>query len=131
MVPAAVVDPSLDTLVPLLRAGDIVIDGGNSYYIDDIRRAEQLREKGMHYVDVGVSGGVWGLDRGYCLMIGGEDASSAPRPDLPGAGPGHGHRPAPRDATRSAARRNRAICTAARTAPATLSRWCTMASSTA
>jgi 6-phosphogluconate dehydrogenase len=72
MVPAAVVDPVLTSLVPLLEEGDIVVDGGNSYYHDDIRRAEELRQKGLHYVDVGVSGGVWGLERGYCHMIGGE-----------------------------------------------------------
>jgi 6-phosphogluconate dehydrogenase len=74
MVPAGVVDPVLATLVPLLDAGDIVIDGGNSYYHDDIRRAGDLRAKGLHYVDVGVSGGVWGKERGYCHMIGGEEA---------------------------------------------------------
>jgi 6-phosphogluconate dehydrogenase len=73
MVPAAVVDPVLASLVPLLEAGDIVVDGGNSYYHDDIRRAGELKQKGIHYVDVGVSGGVWGLERGYCHMIGGED----------------------------------------------------------
>jgi 6-phosphogluconate dehydrogenase len=72
MVPAAAVDPVLESLLPLLGKGDIVVDGGNSYYHDDIRRAEAMREKGLHYVDVGVSGGVWGLERGYCLMIGGE-----------------------------------------------------------
>ncbi len=66
------VDPTLAKLVPLLAAGDIVIDGGNSYYIDDIRRAGELRKRGIHYVDVGTSGGVWGLERGYCQMIGGE-----------------------------------------------------------
>jgi 6-phosphogluconate dehydrogenase len=73
MVPAGVVDPVLDSLSPLLSAGDIVIDGGNSYYHDDIRRAQMLREKGLRYVDVGVSGGVWGRERGYCLMIGGDE----------------------------------------------------------
>jgi len=72
MVPAAVVDKSIDDLLPLLERGDILIDGGNSYYIDDIRRAQALAPKGVHYVDVGTSGGVWGLERGYCLMIGGE-----------------------------------------------------------
>jgi 6-phosphogluconate dehydrogenase len=72
MVPAAVVDQSIASLVPLLEAGDTIIDGGNSYYIDDIRRAKELSEKGIHYVDVGTSGGVWGLERGYCMMIGGE-----------------------------------------------------------
>ncbi len=73
MVPAAVVDGTLDELVPLLDEGDAVIDGGNSYYRDDIRRAKRLAEDEIHYVDVGTSGGVWGLDRGYCLMIGGPD----------------------------------------------------------
>jgi len=73
MVPAASVDATLDTLVPLLSKGDIVIDGGNSYYHDDIRRANELKPKGIHYLDIGTSGGVWGLDRGYCLMIGGEN----------------------------------------------------------
>ena len=71
MVPAAVVDSQLSKLVPLLSAGDIVIDGGNSYYIDDIRRAEELAALGIKYMDVGTSGGVWGLDRGYCMMFGG------------------------------------------------------------
>jgi len=73
MVPAGVVDQVLGELVPLLSPGDIVIDGGNSYYHDDLRRAKQLAGKKIHYVDVGVSGGVWGLERGYCMMIGGED----------------------------------------------------------
>ena len=73
MVPAAVVDQSIADLVPLLSKDDIIIDGGNSYYIDDIRRAKELKEKGLHYVDIGTSGGVWGLERGYCMMIGGEN----------------------------------------------------------
>jgi 6-phosphogluconate dehydrogenase len=73
MVPAGVVDATLDKLVPLLEAEDVIIDGGNSYYHDDIRRAAELKPKGIHYVDAGTSGGVWGADRGYCLMIGGED----------------------------------------------------------
>jgi len=72
MVPAAAVDKSLNDLAALLKADDIVIDGGNSYYVDDIRRAKELRSRGIHYVDVGTSGGVWGLERGYCQMIGGE-----------------------------------------------------------
>ena len=71
MVPAAVVDDTLAKLLPKLQKDDIIIDGGNSYYIDDIRRAKELAPKGIHYVDVGTSGGVWGLDRGYCQMIGG------------------------------------------------------------
>jgi 6-phosphogluconate dehydrogenase len=74
MVPAGVVDQTLADIVPKLSEEDIVIDGGNSYYIDDIRRAGQLKAKKLHYVDVGTSGGVWGLERGYCQMIGGEDA---------------------------------------------------------
>ncbi|MET0154444.1 MAG: phosphogluconate dehydrogenase (NAD(+)-dependent, decarboxylating) [Candidatus Binatia bacterium] len=72
MVPAAVVDATIEELLPALEAGDIVIDGGNSYYVDDIRRAKELTPKRLHYVDVGTSGGVWGLERGYCMMIGGE-----------------------------------------------------------
>jgi 6-phosphogluconate dehydrogenase len=74
MVPAAVTDQTIADLLPHLEAGDIVIDGGNSYYIDDIRRAKELAPKNLHYVDVGTSGGVWGLERGYCMMIGGENA---------------------------------------------------------
>jgi 6-phosphogluconate dehydrogenase len=74
MVPAAVVDETLKTLIPFLEKDDVVIDGGNSYYHDDIRRAAELKPKGIHYVDAGTSGGVWGSERGYCLMIGGDDA---------------------------------------------------------
>ena len=73
MVPAAVVDKSIADLLSLLEAGDTLIDGGNSYYIDDIRRSKELAQKGINYVDVGTSGGVWGLERGYCMMIGGPD----------------------------------------------------------
>jgi len=72
MIPAAVVDQTIADLLPLLEKGDTLIDGGNSYYVDDIRRAKELASKGIHYVDVGTSGGVWGLERGYCMMIGGE-----------------------------------------------------------
>jgi 6-phosphogluconate dehydrogenase len=72
MVPAGVVDKTVADVLPHLERGDILIDGGNSYYIDDIRRAKELAPKGIHYVEVGTSGGVWGLDRGYCMMIGGE-----------------------------------------------------------
>ena len=74
MVPAAVVDKTIADLLPHLERDDIFIDGGNSYYVDDIRRARELAPKGIHYVDVGTSGGVWGLERGYCMMIGGEEA---------------------------------------------------------
>ena len=73
MVPAGVVETTLEQLRPLLEADDIVIDGGNSYYRDDLTRAADLKRDGIHFVDVGTSGGVWGLERGYCLMIGGED----------------------------------------------------------
>jgi len=75
MVPAGIVQQTIDQLVPLLEADDVIIDGGNSYYRDDITRARALRPLGIHYVDVGTSGGVWGLDRGYCLMIGGDDVA--------------------------------------------------------
>jgi 6-phosphogluconate dehydrogenase len=73
MVPAGIVDSIVSELSPHLNEGDTVIDGGNSYYVDDLRRSRELKERGIHYVDVGVSGGVWGLRRGYCLMIGGDD----------------------------------------------------------
>src|SRR5712672_865693 len=72
MVPAAAVDETITGLLPYLESDDILIDGGNSYYVDDIRRAKELAAKKIHYVDVGTSGGVWGLERGYCMMIGGE-----------------------------------------------------------
>src|SRR2546423_644147 len=75
MVPAAVVDETISDLAPYLEAGDILIDGGNSYYVDDIRRAKEIESRGIHYVDVGTSGGVWGLERGYCMMIGGATES--------------------------------------------------------
>jgi 6-phosphogluconate dehydrogenase len=74
MVPAGVVDTTINDILPHLTSGDMLVDGGNSYYVDDIRRAQELARKGIHYVDVGTSGGVWGLERGYCLMIGGEGA---------------------------------------------------------
>ena len=75
MIPAGVVEQTIAAIAPLLESGDILIDGGNSYYIDDIRRAKELAAKGIRYVDVGTSGGVWGLERGYCMMIGGPDAA--------------------------------------------------------
>jgi 6-phosphogluconate dehydrogenase len=75
MVPAAAVDSTIADLLPHLESGDVLIDGGNSYYIDDIRRAKELKAKGIHYVDIGTSGGIWGLERGYCMMIGGETAT--------------------------------------------------------
>ena len=73
MVPAGVVDSVVDELAPHLEAGDTIVDGGNSYYVDDLRRQAELRDKQIHYVDAGVSGGVWGRERGYCLMVGGDD----------------------------------------------------------
>jgi 6-phosphogluconate dehydrogenase len=75
MVPAASVDSTINDLLPHLTSGDIVVDGGNSYYVDDLRRAQELAPKGIHYMDVGTSGGIWGRERGYCLMIGGEPAA--------------------------------------------------------
>ena len=117
----------------MLERGDILIDGGNSYYIDDIRRAKELAPKGIHYVDVGTSGGVWGLERGYCMMIGGEaEVGEAPRPDLrhPRARAAATSR-ARRDARRPAAPPSRAICIAGPAARAISSRWCTTASNTA
>jgi 6-phosphogluconate dehydrogenase len=94
MVPAAVVDSSIKDLLPKLESGDILIDGGNSYYIDDIRRAKELQGKGIHYVDVGTSGGVWGLERGYCQMIGGEnEVVKHLDPIFKTLAPGHGDIP--------------------------------------
>ncbi|HET9030835.1 MAG TPA: decarboxylating 6-phosphogluconate dehydrogenase [Candidatus Aquilonibacter sp.] len=91
MVPAAVVDASIAELVPLLEAGDMIIDGGNSYYIDDIRRAKELRASKIGYLDVGTSGGVWGLERGYCMMIGGpDDAVTYLDPIFASLAPGRG-----------------------------------------
>ena len=94
MVPAAVVDSTIADLLPLLAPGDILIDGGNSYYVDDIRRAKELAGRGIHYVDVGTSGGVWGRERGYCLMIGGEpDVVRHLDPIFAGLAPGIGDVP--------------------------------------
>ena len=121
MVPAAVVDATIDQLAGRLEKGDILIDGGNSYYHDDIRRAAALKPKGIHYVDVGTSGGVWGLERGYCMMIGGEvDVGAASRSGLRRAGAGHRVR-APHSRSREGRRhlRARVLCTADPTARAT------------
>ena len=91
MVPAGAVDATIANVLPLLERGDILIDGGNSYYVDDIRRAGELAGKGIHYVDVGTSGGVWGLERGYCMMIGGEtDTVRRLDPIFASLAPGHG-----------------------------------------
>jgi 6-phosphogluconate dehydrogenase len=94
MVPAGVVDKAIADLLPYLEPGDILIDGGNSYYVDDIRRAKELKSKGIHYVDVGTSGGVWGLERGYCMMVGGEaDAVRHLDPIFATLAPGRGDIP--------------------------------------
>jgi 6-phosphogluconate dehydrogenase len=105
MVPAAVVDRSLSDLVPKLQKGDIVIDGGNSYYVDDLRRSKELASKGILYIDVGTSGGVWGLDRGYCLMIGGpKDAVQHLDPIFKTLAPGSGgYEPTPGRKTKTTA----------------------------
>ena len=94
MVPAGVVDETIGQIAPVLDSGDILIDGGNSYYIDDIRRAKELAHLGIHYIDVGTSGGVWGLERGYCMMIGGEpDAVKRLDPIFDTLAPGPGDIP--------------------------------------
>ena len=91
MVPAAVVDETLAALVPLLAADDTIVDGGNSYYHDDVRRSKELKDKGIHYVDAGTSGGVFGLERGYCLMVGGDETAVARlQPVLETLAPGAG-----------------------------------------
>jgi 6-phosphogluconate dehydrogenase len=113
MLPAAVVDASIAELTPMLASGDTLIDGGNSYYKDDILRAKQLAPKGVHYVDVGVSGGVWGLERGYCLMIGGnQQAVSRLQPVFAALAPGVGTSPRTegRDGTPSSAEQGYLHC---------------------
>jgi 6-phosphogluconate dehydrogenase len=91
MLPAAVVDQAIEALAPGLAAGDLLVDGGNSHFVDDLRRAAQLKERGVHYLDVGTSGGVWGRERGYCLMVGGESESfERLRPALEALAPGPG-----------------------------------------
>jgi 6-phosphogluconate dehydrogenase len=131
MVPAAVVDQVLVDLAPLLTRDDVIIDGGNSYYRDDIGRAAKLSASGLHYVDCGTSGGVWGLERGYCLMIGGEpETVKRLDPIFATLAPAAARYRAQRHARPVSGRRSAAISTAVRTAPGTSSRWCTTASST-
>jgi len=131
MVPAALVDSTLQVLVPLLGRDDIVIDGGNSYYHDDIRRAAELKPMGIHYVDVGTSGGVWGLERGYCLMIGGNEAPiKRLDPIFAALAPSIEAAPRTPGRERSAGQRSTAICTAAPAARGTSSRWSITVSST-
>jgi 6-phosphogluconate dehydrogenase len=116
MVPAALVDKVIEQLRPALEAGDVLIDGGNSNYHDDIRRAEALRGAGIHYLDVGTSGGVLGFEQGYCLMIGGDATAAAMlEPVFATLAPG-GRRPGVR---RAARRRRSATCTAGPQAPVT------------
>ena len=132
MVPAAFTDETLDQLADVLDKGDVLIDGGNSYYRDDIDRADRFEPRGIHYVDVGTSGGVFGLERGYCLMIGGKDEAVADaRSGLSHAGARSRRQPSePLVAAASRPRRSLATCTAGRRARATSSRWSTTASST-
>ena len=131
MVPAGRSTRRSPNSLPHLEADDIVIDGGNSYYVDDLRRAKELAQKGIHYVDVGTSGGVWGLERGYCMMIGGE-ATAVERldPIFARLAPGIGEIGRTPGARRRRAPRSRVTCTAGRTVPATSSRWSTTASNT-
>ncbi len=132
MVPAAAVDTAIADIAPLLEAGDILIDGGNSHYHDDIRRGEELRELGISYLDVGTSGGVWGLERGYCLMIGGkQEAVARLEPVFATLAPGSGAIARTSAASGVAARPKRGTCTVARAARGTSSKWSTTASSTA
>ena len=131
MVPVGAVDDAIADLLPHLEHGDILIDGGNSYYVDDIRRANELVPKGIHYVDVGTSGGVWGLDRGYCMMIGGEaEAVKHLDPVFATLAPGRGDIPPTPGRRRPAERPSKGICIAGRMAPAISSKWCTTALST-
>jgi len=124
MVPAAAVEVTVQDLAARLQQGDIVIDGGNSYYVDDIRRAKELKAKGIRYVDVGTSGGVWGIERGYCLMIGGEgDAVLYLDPIFKTLAPGRAISRAHLDGKRLVARPRRVISIAGLPAPAILSRW--------
>jgi len=128
MVPAAIVDKTIADLMPLLEPGDILIDGGNSYYVDDIRRAKELATKNIHYVDVGTSGGVWGLERGYCMMIGGEpEVVNHLDPIFATLAPASVTYRAHQDATNSAPHPSWVTCTAVPTAPVTSSKWSTTA----
>src|SRR5216684_9334992 len=132
MVPAAVVDETIAALLPHLERGDILIDGGNSYYVDDLRRAKELSSREIHYVDVGTSGGVWGLERGYCMMLGGEaEVVQRLDPIFAASLRELAILRAPPAGRRSTVRPSRATCTAAQTAPVISSRWCTTESSMA
>ena len=120
MIPAGITGKIVDQFAALLDEGDIIIDGGNSNYRDDVRRAAKLKDLGIHYVDIGTSGGVFGLERGYCLMVGGPDEAVArsircSRPSPPVRARSSGHR----DVTAIARPRSSATCTAARPVPVT------------
>ena len=120
MIPAGLTGKVVDQLAEVLEPGDIIIDGGNSNYRDDVRRAAKLKDQGIHYVDIGTSGGVFGLERGYCLMVGGPDEAVARiDPVLKTIAPGWGRSSGPRAAPVSSLPRSSATCTAARPAPAT------------
>jgi 6-phosphogluconate dehydrogenase len=124
MVPAAAVDKTISDLLPFLESGDTIIDGGNSYYVDDIQRAKELAAKDIHYVDVGTSGGIWGLERGYCMMIGGEtDVVRGLDPIFRTLAPGIGDIARTPGRRNSAGQPNRAICIAGPMAPGISSRW--------
>ena len=115
MIPAGITGRIVDEFAALLEEGDIIIDGGNSNYRDDVRRAQKLREQGIHYVDVGTSGGVFGLERGYCLMVGGDDvAFKTIEPILKTIAPGPGELERTPGRSGELRRRSRAICTADR-----------------
>ena len=133
MVPSG--DPTesmVNKLAALFEPGDILIDGGNSYYKDDVRRAEMLREKGIQYVDAGTSGGVWGIERGYCLMVGAEPATFKHlEPIFKTLAPGTGNIPVTAGRATEGRTAHSATCIADPTAPATSSRWSTTESSTA
>ena len=130
MLPAAITGRIVDQVAALMEAGDIIIDGGNSNYHDAVDQAARLQPKGMRYVDVGTSGGVWGLERGYCLMIGGPDAAVRHLdPVFATLAPGGDEPPLRR--ARAKVPRLSAICIAGRAAPAISSRWCTTASNMA
>ena len=132
MIPAGVVEQTIEQIAPHLESGDILIDGGNSYYIDDIRRAKELAPKGIHYVDVGTSGGVWGLERGYCMMIGGpKPAVEHLDPIFKTIAPGIGDIPHTPGRENLRAQPSKATSTAETAAADTSSRWSTTESSTA
>ena len=131
MVPAAVVDETIGELSPLLEPGDIIIDGGNSYYVDDIERAKGLLSLGIHYVDVGTSGGVWGLERGYCMMIGGDkEIVQRLDPIFAALAPGIGNAPRTPGREKLGARPNKVTCIVDLTAPGTSSKWSITGSNT-